>query len=466
MKSKILILILTVLLTSIYGKVTKVEIASRAIADILMELSEVYSVRFKIVIIGNEPNLKRIADRIMRRSPVPVNIIKHDNNSSDAYKIHFNEPQIILSDYNYRKEYFVIRNKSDSFTRYLNYKNSFIIEYFHSGYLRENFTQPVKNSAYHREYIIFQNEKRDGSLLMFNNVLFHSNSCDSIFKSVNIFSSSNMTWKSTAKSYVQNFINFHKCSIHVWASKSTRESNSFLMKIEHKTENRLFVDGYHGEFANIFAEKFQITYDREFVNENQDIYFEFIIVDVADHLNFNYMVSHITTPLYCYDFTFVVTRGAKYTPLEKLILPFDGPTWLLIILMFAMGYSTIFVLHRFPMELREIVFGDRSLNPSLNLMLIFFGFGLNQVPRRNFARFLFLMFVLYCLIIRTAYQGKMYEFMTADVRKPTATTVEEMFDMNIPIIITSEQEAATFKMLEFHTKFFLISDNILQSIFI
>lgn len=449
MQSKKLILIFLFISNSTCEKVVKVEIASRAIAQILNELNEVYLTRFSIVIIGQEPSLDQIANGIIKRSSTPLEIKKHLN-ISEIYIIRFNEPQIILCDYNYRKEYSVIKNKNDTFTRYLAYKNSFIIEYFHNFSLSKNYSETIQNDSYHRKYLILQEIHENDSLLMFNNVLFHSNSCVSIFKCVNTFSSATMTWELGTTNYVQKFHNFHKCNIHVWFIKTTNpDFANHLIKFKHNKNylnNRILVDGYHGEIANIFAEKFDITYRREIATENKELFFEIVIVDISDYLNFNYIVSHLTTPLSCYEFTFVVTRGAKYSQFEKLTLPFDFITWVLISILFVVGFVTIFVFYRLSMELQEIVFGNRSFNPSLNLIMIFFGFGLIHVPSRNFARFLFLMFVLYCLIIRTAYQGKMYEFMTADVRKPTATTVQEMFDMKIPIIVTSKLQASTFGM--------------------
>jgi hypothetical protein len=67
-------------------------------------------------------------------------------------------------------------------------------------------------------------------------------------------------------------------------------------------------------------------------------------------------------------------------------------------------------------------------------MQIFFGFGSIQTPGRNFARFLLMIFTIFCLIIRTAHQGKMFEFITTDVRKPTPNNMQEMFDMEYPLI--------------------------------
>jgi len=130
---------------------------------------------------------------------------------------------------------------------------------------------------------------------------------------------------------------------------------------------------------------------------------------------------------------YCVTYGRKYDPFEKMILPFDDVTWYLLIISFLTGFATILILYRCPPTQQKFVFGTQISSPSLNLMQIFFGIALNRIPGRNFARFLLIIFTMFCLVIRTAYQGKMFEFITSDVRKPTANNIQEMFDMKFPI---------------------------------
>lgn len=76
----------------------------------------------------------------------------------------------------------------------------------------------------------------------------------------------------------------------------------------------------------------------------------------------------------------------------------------------------------------------------LNLAQVFFGIGLLQTPGRNFARFLFMMFTILCLVIRTAYQGKMFDFLQYDVKQPIATSIQEVIDRQIPVkFLTSDE---------------------------
>lgn len=59
-------------------------------------------------------------------------------------------------------------------------------------------------------------------------------------------------------------------------------------------------------------------------------------------------------------------------------------------------------------------------------------FGGSQIilPGRNFARFFLVMFLFFSLVMRTAYQAKMYVMMQTDMRHPDLQTIEEMIQQN------------------------------------
>jgi hypothetical protein len=124
--------------------------------------------------------------------------------------------------------------------------------------------------------------------------------------------------------------------------------------------------------------------------------------------------------------------------MEKLLLPFDLETWIMIIITFAIGFLTILIIYRCNKTIQRFVFGTYVRDPSLYLTSIFFGIGVTRLPGRNFARFLFMVFTLYCLIIRTAYQGKMFDFLNIDVKRPTASSEEDLIQNQIPIFRVSK----------------------------
>lgn len=118
-----------------------------------------------------------------------------------------------------------------------------------------------------------------------------------------------------------------------------------------------------------------------------------IFTDTTNH--------HVSAPLYFDFYTFVIPPGVEYTPIEKMLLPFDFLTWVLFLAVFAISYFVIFFILMFAdREVAKFVFGENVTTPSLNIFVIFMGLGLIQLPRRNFGRFLVMSYILYCLVMR------------------------------------------------------------------
>lgn len=152
-----------------------------------------------------------------------------------------------------------------------------------------------------------------------------------------------------------------------------------------------------------------------------------------DLYNDNFDFHQMVPPLNFERMIFRVTRGSTFSPMEKLIKPFDFPTWTLSFVTFVVGFFVIFLISQLPKIIQDFVFGESVQFPSYNLVQIFFGIGLTILPDRNFSRFIFLMFTILCLVLRTAYQGKMYDFLQYNIRHTHAESIQEIIDREIPV---------------------------------
>lgn len=149
-----------------------------------------------------------------------------------------------------------------------------------------------------------------------------------------------------------------------------------------------------------------------------------------------YMFHHVLSPIRFCDFTLRVSRDLKFTPMEKLAKPFDLPIWITLIATILAVFSIIFVIDMMLSKVvRNFVFGRNVKNPHLAFVQIFFGIGLVITPGRNFARFLFMMFTILWLIIRTAYQAKMFDFLQYDIKQPIANNIQEVIEKQIPVSV-------------------------------
>lgn len=145
---------------------------------------------------------------------------------------------------------------------------------------------------------------------------------------------------------------------------------------------------------------------------------------------------HVTSPYFYNYFYIFIPPGTEYDGYEKLLLPFDLYVWVLLGFTCTMSLGTILVVNRTSEAVRDFVFGRNVRDPTFNLARIFFGLGQNVLPGRNFARFITMMFIIFSLIIRTAWQGKMFEFMQRDMTKPEVKSIEEMIEKNFTFYLS------------------------------
>jgi uncharacterized BrkB/YihY/UPF0761 family membrane protein len=115
---------------------------------------------------------------------------------------------------------------------------------------------------------------------------------------------------------------------------------------------------------------------------------------------------HTTSVFLQRSLIFVLTPAEQFTKWEKLILPFDSETWIYTIIVFVLTFLITFVINRVPRKIRNLFLGSSERYPAFNILGTFFGVSQVKEPNGNFGRIILMFFVLFCLIIRTAYQGK------------------------------------------------------------
>jgi hypothetical protein len=71
------------------------------------------------------------------------------------------------------------------------------------------------------------------------------------------------------------------------------------------------------------------------------------------------------------------------------------------------------------------------------------------LPTRNFARFILMNYILFCLVLRSAYLGKQFEFMQIEMRKPGIDSIEEMIQENYTLYVFPEEVKKSFEDMEF-----------------
>lgn len=256
---------------------------------------------------------------------------------------------------------------------------------------------------------------------------------------------------------IDKFANFHGCQISFLVTLSKPE---YYGTIDSRTKEVTDCVGYICAALKDFSSALNFGY-RVYKYDERSI--PKLPYDV--HLQVTFLSSIVylkdivyTRPTFSEDLFFAVPPGEKYNGFEKLCLPFDDETWLWIAITFSSAFVTIFVLKFVKKSIADFVIGAGNTTPVLNVIRAFFGISQIASPEGNFARFLLMMLILFSLIIRTAYQGVMFDFLQKDMRKPGAMDIEEIIDNNFTIYMPHGYSRVT----DLHKRLNLVTDNVLS----
>ncbi|XP_016981527.2 uncharacterized protein LOC108046388 [Drosophila rhopaloa] len=123
----------------------------------------------------------------------------------------------------------------------------------------------------------------------------------------------------------------------------------------------------------------------------------------------------------------VIPGGGSMTPMQRLTRPFRYIIWSCVLASLLLGLLIIALLRisAVPRRLRNLVLGRHNNGPCLAMWNILLGGLALFNPRRNFARYLLLMWLLQTLILRAAYTGQMFLLLQdVEVRSPLQTLSE------------------------------------------
>lgn len=144
-------------------------------------------------------------------------------------------------------------------------------------------------------------------------------------------------------------------------------------------------------------------------------------------LRLKYMDS--TNSHFEFPFLLIVPPGAMLTPFEKLARPFQIEVWASLALTYFFGFLIIFAITRTRNEsLMMMIFGESVNPPMLNMLDISFGGSMHTIPSKNGPRLMLASFLLFCLVVRSVYQGLLFDLLQSDNRAHPVMTVDEMIE--------------------------------------
>lgn len=240
-------------------------------------------------------------------------------------------------------------------------------------------------------------------------------------------------WKNKLR-LKEKFRNFNDCKL---ISQTIEEKGSAYFDAERNLK------GFMIELTKAISQKGNFSIDFQL----RDVYRKKI--ENREHFGFYYLetnsmflhnFNHITSTFSENKHVFVVTPAEKYSNWEKVMLPFDNDTWKYLGITFSTAFLMVAVVKLLPDFIRILIYGEDIRHPAFNILGTFFGIGQLKLPMENFARIILIFFIFFCLIIRTSYQGVLFEMITTDMRKKPVEHVDEFHDRNFTVFVAGDKD--------------------------
>ncbi|KAG5671331.1 hypothetical protein PVAND_001534 [Polypedilum vanderplanki] len=441
-----------------------VQPVSKPISNVIHEFYIAQNIKFDFIIYGEKSNhINDVIDEITKELEIPIKLIQIENLTNWS-KISDSAVIFIRSAENLKKLHKNSVEQSLTIITETSRKLKFLV-YVEEILTFQNLETVVKE--HNIVFALFNSDIRffeffitadESNVNLSANLIYSENHCKEfapkLLKSFNINS---QKWNQNLQNF-DHFSNFYGCMINfafiyseefyiedIGQHKLTEE---MLEKIQllHKYGNPKFGGSLHEiveTLAKIYNFSSHYTSVKLVPEQNDYIMLHTNNYEVPKH-NF-YLLSpsiinsdldmHYTLPFTDVEYYYLISYNDFYNNYEKLLFPFDATTWLLLLLTFSLTFITILVLRFASQYIRTIIYGKDVKTPGFNALSIFFGISQIKLPTELFCRIILILFIWFCLIFRTCWQSKMFEFMTTDMRKPLPTSIEDLKEMNYTIVL-------------------------------
>lgn len=135
---------------------------------------------------------------------------------------------------------------------------------------------------------------------------------------------------------------------------------------------------------------------------------------------------------------YAIPVGKPYDSLQKLYFPFAKNVWFCVCTLFVIAVLAIVTLKLTSRKYRNFVIGHSNDMPFFNLVNTCLGGSVppHGVPSRNFARTIFLIWLLSTFVLRNAYQGKLFDNLRSDQRNEPLYRLKALYESNVKLYLT------------------------------
>ncbi|KAI8124067.1 putative glutamate receptor [Lucilia cuprina] len=135
----------------------------------------------------------------------------------------------------------------------------------------------------------------------------------------------------------------------------------------------------------------------------------------------------------------ILTTTQLYTSLERLVYPFDNVTWIYLFFSVQLGLIIAFIidyLYDKSLLVRIAIGNPRIRTPVTNVMRLFMGQSLIQIPETHFSRFMIISWHVYGLLLRTAYQSLLFQLLKLNIYHEPPENLSDLINQQCILVMT------------------------------
>lgn len=187
--------------------------------------------------------------------------------------------------------------------------------------------------------------------------------------------------------------------------------------------NFTLVFSNHSDIGNVFSNGTATGSLGKIKNGEIDILIRYLMLDANRNKFFGVLESVFADWI-----AIVVPPAPELSPFVKLFYPFTLVTWLSL-LIFVTGACCLILAAKFSSKSTyNFVLGSNVSHPFMNFVVVVTGSSQHALPKGTFARTILACFLLFFLVVRTMYAGKLLYLMKANVRSDEITTIDGFYE--------------------------------------
>lgn len=263
---------------------------------------------------------------------------------------------------------------------------------------------------------------------VFTYIPFPNESCgDTKPIRINVFNKTTMNW-TTTEFFPKKFKQLNRCPL-----RFVGYDNRARFKLNESESGMNRYSGIDVDIVILFSNAMNFSLNISLFDPVASDAFPKILDNKADFVMATLQLHRVeildaSQMIYSDTLILVVPPPFPIVTLTKVFLPFSIASWISIGMVAVLSFCVVKILKFTPKILHDYVIGKNVKGSMLNVWNIFLGGPQPILPRSNFPRYLLAKFLIFTLIMRSVYQGKVFDIMKRDVRTVELKTIDEFIE--------------------------------------